>query len=165
MFISGCLGSVGRAAIQIALAHGATVAGSCRAGREEEARKLGVTTVIDFDFDPATLSSKFDIVFDAGGKIPPQSAKAMLKKGGLVVDAAPTSPMKFVKSALSKSYKVMITRPNTKDLVTLAHMAEQGLLKVPVARIVTLEDAIPALIEFEQHRTPKDGKLVIKINH
>jgi NADPH:quinone reductase-like Zn-dependent oxidoreductase len=67
IFINGCLGGVGRAATQIALMQGASVAGSCRPGAEEEARVLGIAPVVDFDFDPAALKGNFDIVFDTAG--------------------------------------------------------------------------------------------------
>ena len=43
VFITGCLGGVGRIAVQIAKMRGAEVAGSCSAARREEAMALGVT--------------------------------------------------------------------------------------------------------------------------
>ena len=42
IFINGCLGGVGRIAVQVATGMGATVAGSCRSGSEAEARQLDV---------------------------------------------------------------------------------------------------------------------------
>ena len=49
VFVHGCLGGVGRAAVQIALARGASVAGSCRASAMQDARDLGVAPTVEFD--------------------------------------------------------------------------------------------------------------------
>jgi NADPH:quinone reductase-like Zn-dependent oxidoreductase len=46
VFINGCLGGVGRAAAQIALMHGASVAGSCRGTAAADARALGIAPVV-----------------------------------------------------------------------------------------------------------------------
>ena len=45
VFISGCMGGVGRSAVQIARMRGAEVAGSCSAPEREEALALGVSEV------------------------------------------------------------------------------------------------------------------------
>lgn len=47
VFINGCTGAVGEAAVQIARMHGAVVSGSCSAGAMERARALGVQNVFD----------------------------------------------------------------------------------------------------------------------
>jgi len=54
VFVHGCLGAVGRSAVQIALSRGALVGGSCRDTAAEEARELGVDPVVGFEFDPRT---------------------------------------------------------------------------------------------------------------
>ena len=46
VFVSGCLGGVGRAAVQFARARGASVAGSCRDTAADEALELGVEPVV-----------------------------------------------------------------------------------------------------------------------
>jgi NADPH:quinone reductase-like Zn-dependent oxidoreductase len=48
VFITGCLGGVGRSAVQIARMHGAAVKGSCSASGREEALTLGVGEVVDY---------------------------------------------------------------------------------------------------------------------
>jgi NADPH:quinone reductase-like Zn-dependent oxidoreductase len=48
VFVTGCLGGVGRSAVQIARMHGAAVKGSCSATGREEALTLGVGEVVDY---------------------------------------------------------------------------------------------------------------------
>jgi D-arabinose 1-dehydrogenase-like Zn-dependent alcohol dehydrogenase len=63
VFIHGCLGGVGRSAAQIAVAHGATVGGSCRGTAAHEAHDLGIAPIVEFDFDAMKLAGRFDVVF------------------------------------------------------------------------------------------------------
>jgi NADPH:quinone reductase-like Zn-dependent oxidoreductase len=67
VFIIGCLGGVGRSAVQIARMLGADVAGSCSASGREEALALGVGEVVDYRaFNIAPYRHRFDVVFDTG---------------------------------------------------------------------------------------------------
>lgn len=160
VFVHGCLGAVGRAAVQIAAAHGAAVAGSCRANSEDEAGELDINPIVAFDFDPAPLHGKFDIVFDTAGTLPLQAARAMLKRGGRIVSTQPT-PANLIRSFLPGPYRAVIAQPITADLEQVAENARSGKLRLPVARTVPLSEAIPALIELEQNRLGKRGKLII----
>lgn len=162
VFVHGCLGAVGRSAVQIALTHGATVAGSCRADVEQDARDLGVSVVVGFDFDPAELAGQFDVVFDTAGKLAPRAARTLLKRGGRIVDIAP-SPAKFARSALPGPFTTMVAQPVTADLEAVAKAAGAGTLRLPIGRTVPLSKAIPALIELERDRLPRSGKLVITV--
>ncbi|MFC9426616.1 NADP-dependent oxidoreductase [Streptomyces sp. NPDC056987] len=161
VFIHGCLGGVGRSAAQIAVAHGATVGGSCRAGvAVHEAHDLGIFPIVDFDFDATKLAGRFDIVLDTAGTLPVKAAQALLKPGGRIIDINPT-PAKFVRSALPGPYRVLIGKPVVEDLDAVAQAAGKGILRLPVARAVPLGKAIAALTELERNRTPKGGKLII----
>lgn len=162
VFVHSCLGGVGRSAVQIALAHQVTVAGSCRDTARSEARALGVDPVVDFNFDPASLAGRFDLVLDAGGKysLPVKAARTMLKPGGRIVSVAPT-PANLVRSFLPGPYRVLVTQPVTEDLEKVTRAASQGTLRLPIARTVPLSQAIPALTELEQGGAAKRGKLII----
>lgn len=160
VFIHGCLGGVGRSAAQIALAHGAAVGGSCRGTAMHEAHGLGITPIVEFDFDAMKLAGRFDIVFDTAGTLPIKAAKALLKPGGRIIDINPT-PAKFVKSALPGPYHVLVGKATVADLDAVAQAAGKGTLRLPIARTVPLGKAIAALTELERNRTPKGGKLVI----
>ena len=161
VFVHGCLGGVGRAAVQIARAHGATtVGGSCRRSAMQEARDLGVSPVVDFDGIPPTLTGRFDIVFDTVGTLPPTTARSLITRGGRIVDVVP-SLVKFVKSTVPGPYKVVVAQHNAQDLDALAQACARGELRLPIARTVPLGDAIAALAELELNHTPRGGKLII----
>jgi NADPH:quinone reductase-like Zn-dependent oxidoreductase len=164
VFVHGCLGGVGRAAVQIALARGAAaVGGSCRPSAMKDARDLGVSAVVEFDYVPPTLKRQFDIVFDTVGTLPPTRARMLLKSGGRIVDIVPT-PGKFVRSVLPGPYNVVIAQHNAKDLGELARACAQGTLRLPIAQRVSLRDAIAALTELERNNKPRGGKLIITAN-
>jgi NADPH:quinone reductase-like Zn-dependent oxidoreductase len=160
VFVHGCLGGVGRSAVQIAAMRGASVAGSCRPTAAREARGLGVDPVVAFDFDPAPLAGRFDLVLDTAGTLPPKAARTLLRPGGHIVDINPT-PAKLAKSALPGPFQVLIAQPVTEDLEAVARAAGEGALRLPIARTAPLAEAIDALTELEVHGTPKGGKVVI----
>jgi NADPH:quinone reductase-like Zn-dependent oxidoreductase len=161
VFVHGCLGGVGGAAVQIASARGATtVGGSCRANAIPDARDLGVDPIVEFDSIPTTLNGLFDIVFDTVGTLPPKTARMLLKSGGRIVDIVPTA-VKLAKSVLPGPYKVMFARHNANDLGELAQACARGTLRLPIARTVPLDHAIDALTDLERTNTPRGGKLII----
>ncbi|MFK0279712.1 NADP-dependent oxidoreductase [Streptomyces sp. NPDC090499] len=160
VFVHGCLGGVGRSAAQIALAHGVSVGGSCRGTAAHEAHDLGIAPVVGFDFDATKLAGRFDVVFDTAGTLPVRAARTLLRPGGRIIDINPT-PGKFVRSTLQGSYQVLIAKTRVEDLDAVAQAAGQGALRLPVARVVPLGQAIEALTELERDRTPKGGKLII----
>lgn len=160
VFVHGCLGGVGRSAVQLASAHGATVAGSCRPGSADEARELGVDPVVDFDFDPAALARRFDIVLDSAGTLPIKHARKLLTPSGRIVSVKP-SPANMVRSALPGPFHVVIAKAVTADLEAVARAADSGHLRLPIAHAVPLTQAIPALTQLEKGGFAKRGKLII----
>jgi NADPH:quinone reductase-like Zn-dependent oxidoreductase len=160
VFIHGCLGGVGRSAAQIAVAHGASVGGSCRGTARQEAHDLGIAPIVEFDFDATKLAGRFDVVLDTAGTLPIRAAQALLKPGGRIIDITPT-PAKFVRSALPGPYRLLLAKATVADLEAVAQAAGKGILRLPIARTVPLGKAIAALTELERNRTPKGGKLVI----
>jgi NADPH:quinone reductase-like Zn-dependent oxidoreductase len=160
IFVHAALGAVGRSAVQLALSRGATVAGSVRASAASEAHAAGITPVVDFDFDPAPLKGRFDIVFDTAGTLPLAAARTLLKPGGRIFDIKPT-PAKFLRSALPGSFTTVIAQPITADLEEVARLGGEGILRPSIARTVPLSQAIEALVELEQRRAARPGKLIV----
>ena len=160
VFIAGCLGAVGRTAAQVALMHGATVAGSCRDTARADAEALGIDPVVGFDFDPAPFKGKFDLFVDTADALPLDVALSLLKPGGRIADPA-LSPGKLVRGVFSRRYKPVLVAWRAKDLEVLAQAAAEGKVSFPVARTVRLDEAVEALTELETRHTPKGGKLVI----
>lgn len=159
-FVVGCLGGVGRAAAQLAMRRGASVAGSCRATAASAARALGVDPVVAFDFDPEELKGRFDVVIDTVGTRSIKTIRTLLKPGGRIVDINP-SPAKMTRAVVSRDFRPLIAKYTRESLEAAAAAAARGTLDLPVARTVPLTQAIESLTELERTRTPKGGKLVI----
>ena len=160
VFVHGCLGGVGRSAVQLAVARQVQVGGSCRSTARHDAANLGVDPVVDFDFDPEPLAGRFDLVIDTAGTLPRRAGRTLLTRRGHIVDINP-SPAKFVRSFLPGSFRVLVTQPVTEDLEAVAQFAGRGELRQPIDRTVPLSDAVAALTDLERRKSPGRGKLVI----
>ncbi len=160
VFINGCLGGVGRAAAQLAIAHGAHVAGSCRSAAAADAEALGITPVMGFDFDPQDLNGQYDLVIDTAATLSLKSARILLKPHGRFIDIN-GSPAKMARAVFSRDFTPLIAKYTPDALRTVADAAGHGTLTVPIARTVPLTQAIDALTTLEHSHTPKGGRLVI----
>ena len=160
VFVSGCLGGVGRAGVQIALGRGARVAGSCSAEGREAALALGMEEAVDYrTFDAAAFRARFDVVFDAAGALSPGQCDVMLKRGGVALHV--TKPLSnMVRFLFSRRHHAIIARADPKAMAELIAAAAAGRLRAAIGRTVPLADAIPALVELEVNHQPK-GKLII----
>ena len=160
VFITGCLGGVGRAAVQIARMQNAKVFGSCNASGREEALALGVTEVFDYHaFDAASYRHRFDVIFDTAGALSLGQCSAMLKPRGLSVHIVPT-PGKFIGCLLSSRHYLVFGNPTPLSLAGITEAAERGKLVPAIGRLSPLSEAISALVELETTGLPK-GKLVV----
>lgn len=160
VFITGCLGGVGRAAVQIARLRGAEVTGSCRASGRAEAEALGVGDVVDYRaFDIAPFRRRFDVVFDTAGALTLRQCGAMLKRRGVAMHIVFTAA-KMAGIQLSSRHQAVFGQPTPQVLGELAEAAEQGKLVPLIGRLAPLSDAVSAITEFEAAGSPK-GKLVI----
>jgi NADPH:quinone reductase-like Zn-dependent oxidoreductase len=160
VFITGCLGGVGRSAVQIARMRGAEVAGSCSASGREEALGLGVGEVVDYRaFDVASHGHRFDVVFDTAGALSLSQCGAMLKRRGMSLHIVPT-PAKLIGCLLPSRHHLVFGNPTPQSLTGVAEAADQGKLVSAIGRIAPLSEAISAVVELERTGSPK-GKLVI----
>ena len=162
VFITGCLGAVGRIAAEIAMMRGASVAGSCRGTARDDSLALGINPVFGLEFDSAPLEGMFDLVLDTANTLSAKVARSLLKPAGRFVDVHP-SPAKFARSAFSRHYSVLLGVYKIKDFEQLARAAADSRITLPIARTVPLTQAIDALTELEEKHTPKGGKLVITL--
>ncbi len=160
VFITGCLGGVGRAAAQIAGMRGAEIAGSCSASRRDEALALGVGEVVDYRaFDIAKYRDRFDVVFDTAGVLSLTQCGAMLKSRGMSLHIVPT-PAKLIGCLLPSRHHLVFGNPTPQCMAGITDAVEQGKLVPAIGRIAPLSEAISAAIEFETKGLP-NGKLVI----
>jgi NADPH:quinone reductase-like Zn-dependent oxidoreductase len=160
VFIAGCLGGVGRSAVQIARMHGVEVAGSCSASGCEEAPALGVGEVVDYRaFDITPYRHRFDVVFDTVGALSLSECGAMLKRRGMSLHIVPT-PANLIGCLLPSRHHLVFGNPTPQCLAGIAEAAERGKLVPAIGRIASLSEAISAVVELETTGLPK-GKLVI----
>lgn len=160
VFISGCLGAVGRAGAQIALGRGARVTGSCSAAARGEALSLGLEQAVDYrEFDPDAFRGRFDLVFDAAGALSPRECATMLRRGGVALHV--TKPFSnMVRFLFSRRHKMVFAQQSPEVMAELIAAAEQGSLGAAIGKRVPLSEAIPALVALEQRGQPK-GKLLV----
>jgi NADPH:quinone reductase-like Zn-dependent oxidoreductase len=160
LFVNGCLGGVGRAAVQIAQMHGARVGGSCRASAATDAKALGIDPVVDFDFNPMDLEGRFDLVIDTAGTMSFKNARTLLKPHGRIVELN-GSPAKLARSMFSRSFKLLNVKYTPEALSEVSDAAVHGKLDVPIAETVPLNRVIEALTKLERTHSPRGGKLVM----
>jgi len=159
VFITGCLGGVGRAAVQIARLLGAEVMGSCSVSDREEALASGVSEVADRNFDVAQYPRRFDVIFDTAGALSLGQCATMLKPHGVSLHIVPT-PAKLIGCLLSARHQVVFGKPTPEGLGAIAEALERGEIVAAIGGVAPLSEAIPAIIDLERNGVPK-GKLVI----
>jgi NADPH:quinone reductase-like Zn-dependent oxidoreductase len=160
VFITGCLGGVGRAAAQIALLRGAKVAGNCSASGIGEALGLGLSEAFDYrTFDPARHPHQYDAVIDPAIALSAGQCNAMVKRGGSVV-FVDFSFARLARILTCARYSIAAGTPSPAHMNGIADAAARGKLAAKIGRTVPLADAVEAITELETKGTPK-GKLVI----
>lgn len=152
VFINGCSGAVGEAAVQIARNHGARVWGSCGASAMERARSLGVETVFDYrKTDLSKIGERFDVVYDTAATMTVAVGVGLLRDGGVFLDINPT-PGKFIRSIFNRRLKPIVCTPSPEILDSLARAAREGKYRLPIGEIVSLDEAIPLITALESGR-------------
>ena len=142
VLIYGASGSVGTFAIQIAKSYSAEVTAVCSTSNVNLVKDLGADRVIDYKKEDFTNSpERFDVVFDAVGKVAKSKIKSVLKPNG-----------KYV--SVSGSPKL---QPD--DLLVLKQLIESGKLRTVIDRTYSLEQIREAHTYVESFR--KKGNVSI----
>lgn len=83
MLIYGASGAVGTSAIQLAKPFGAAVTAVCSSNHLDLVRSLGADHTVDYTKEDFTQSGRrYDLIFDAVGKVPKARCKAALTPNG-----------------------------------------------------------------------------------
>jgi NADPH:quinone reductase-like Zn-dependent oxidoreductase len=107
---------------------------------------LGADEVIDYtETHISQIEQKYDVVFDAVGKLSPADAKALLKEGGTLLSVRKP------------------TKESEENLQILADLFEAGKLKVVTDCTYPLEQIVAAHQRVESGH--KVGNVVITMNH
>lgn len=152
VFVNGCTGAVGEATVQLARMFGASVAGTCSAQAMQRARDLDVQPLFDYrTTDLSNIRERFDVVYDTAGTMMVASGLGLLRQGGVYLDINPT-PTKFIRAIINRRLKPIVCTARAQILDGLASAAGTGQLRLPVAEIVHLTDAIPLITALETGR-------------
>ncbi|MBR1163351.1 NAD(P)-dependent alcohol dehydrogenase [Bradyrhizobium elkanii] len=152
VFVNGCAGAVGAAAVQIARILGATASGSCSAEAMPRARELGVQKLFDYrKTDLSALTDRFDVVYDTAAVMPTATGLHLAGNGGVFIDIEPT-PAKFLRSLFNRKLKPVVCTPRADILDEIARAAREGKLRLPVTETVPLREAIPFIASLEKGR-------------
>lgn len=164
VFVAGCCGAVGRAAVQLGLDRGALVAGSCGPADAELARSMGVDPVFDYtDADLSTRLGRFDVCFDTAGKLSVAQGLSLLAPGpGVLLDINFT-PARMLRGLLSRRYRVLMGTQSADVLEKVADAAARGVLRIVVGRQVPLAQSIGLIADLEQGRKGR-GRAVITMD-
>lgn len=146
ILIYGASGSVGTFAIQLAKYFGAEVTAVCSTKNMVLVKSLGADYVIDYtNTDLTTLNSKFDLVFDAVGKLRKSKFSKVIHCNGNFVS---------VRSQ---------TKPTQDNLLFIKGIIESGRLTSVIDRTYKLYDIKEAHLYVEQFR--KKGNVAVQITN
>lgn len=158
VLITGAGGGVGTFAVQLARAAGAEVTGVCSASKVELVRQLGAVEVFDYAKEDFTQTGRtWDVILDCGGLRPVADLRRALAPSGTLVfvggegggqffgglerqlGAAALGP--FVK----QRFVSMFSLANRPDLLELAKLISEGVVKAGVDRVFPLQDGAEAM--------------------
>ncbi len=146
VLIYGASGAVGTAAVQLASYYGAEVTGVCSAKNSELVKSLGADYVIDYqNEDFSKKEERYNLIFDAIGKITKNQCKEALALNGRFVSVEGQG----------------IAKVQTKDLLLLKKLMEEGQIKSVIDRCYSLEQ-VPEAHEYVE-TGHKIGSVVVTL--
>lgn len=149
VLVYGASGSVGTFAVQLFKNLGVEITGVCSAANFDLVKSLGADRLIDYTKeDFSQLDDKYDLVFDAVDKFPPDKAKKTLRDGGKYLNVDPASDK-------IKSDEVIPL------LQELKKLCEAGKLKAVIDRRYSLDQIVEAHRYVDQGH--KKGNVVITV--
>lgn len=161
VFINGCTGGVGSAAVKMAVALGAKVTGTCSGPNMDFAKSIGVTEVYDYKKIPLhQLKMRYDLVFDAATKMSWGNMKKIGKPGARFA-ITNNNPVFILLSLFSSKMKLLNGSSIIDRLPDLSALLEQHKIKPDIDKSFLLEELGAAHHYFEENSV--QGKVKIRI--
>ena len=156
ILINGAGGSIGTAAVQLALYYGASVTAVDRSGKLEMLKSLGAETVYDYQQDDfLKTDDMYDIIFDLPGVLPVSAALEALNPRGRFVIANPKMRQMIRGTRTHTDEKRVIAgaaRHYRDDLEFLCELITEGRFRPVIDRTFSLDETADA------HRYVESGE-------
>ncbi|HXJ66742.1 MAG TPA: NAD(P)-dependent alcohol dehydrogenase [Actinomycetota bacterium] len=165
VLVYGATGSIGTAAVQLAAHFGAHVT-AVAAKNVELVRSLGADEVIDLNREDFTKDSrKYDVVYDAVGKLPFGRARGSLRRGGVYLTTDKWRNLfvtPWYARIVGRRGKLGIPpRYTTNDVLLLKELIETGRYRAVIDRTYPLEHVVEAAHFVETGQ--KTGNVVLTV--
>jgi NADPH:quinone reductase-like Zn-dependent oxidoreductase len=154
-------GGVGGFAIQFAHVAGAIVTTTTSAANTDYVRALGADEVIDYRTQKfEDVVRDFDVVIDLIGGETQERSYAVLRRGGVLVNAWGAIMQDKADAAGVRGVKVAV-EPDAGQLTRISELIDSGQVRVSVAKTFALTDCVAALDESRAGHVR--GKIVLKV--
>jgi len=158
VLVTGALGNVGRSAVFTAKQAGATVFAGVRKNQKEQAKELGADEVIALDDEADIARLGFlDAVADTVNGETAQKLIGKVKPGG--VYGSVVGPPANAKMHPTVRVQPIMAKPDAAKLRWLAEQVAAGKLRIPIDRMVPLEEAAKAHAAAEKGGV--NGKILL----
>lgn len=170
VLIHGAGGGVGTFAVQLARYFGAQVTAVCGSQNVEQSKALGADRVIDYTKEDFRSSTQpFDMVFAVNGSYPLTTYLRKIVPGGRLVVAGGALSQVFsamfwgpLISIGGKKTRILVAKPNLKDLEFIISLVEKGALKPVIEKVFELKEAGEALRYLNKGHAR--GKVLIQVS-
>ncbi len=151
VLVVGAAGGIGSFAVQLAKVFGARVTAVGSSDRAGFLRDLGADEVLD-RHEPGLYAGdrRWDVVLDAPTVLTPAQARRPVVGDGVVVSTQPLAPG-VLRGLAARPLRrggprltAVATRARGHDLALLARLVDDGRLRVPVDRVLDLDDVVEA---------------------
>jgi NADPH:quinone reductase-like Zn-dependent oxidoreductase len=147
VLVVGAAGGIGCFAVQLARLAGAHVTAVADERRADFVRELGADVVVDrHRQDVLATGERWDVVLDTPGALRFSDVRAVLRDDGVLVSTRPLTP-DTVRGLLRRTGPrptAVATRRSPVDLARLADLVDTGRLRIPVDRLVGLDEVADA---------------------
>ena len=166
VLVVGASGSVGTAAVQLAVHYGARVTGVSSKANHELVRSIGAEQTLDYSSDEyAKDTTQYDVVVDTVGKVLWKDHQPRVKPGGQLVLINPGALKSLYLPLLQPFYKPRIIAgvgaEKRVDLEIIRDLAEQGKLRPVIDRTYPLAQIAEAHRYVEAGH--KKGNVVVVV--